>query len=303
MATVDAMKTLLAFGLGYSAAVLAARLRQDGWTVIGTGITPASLTRIAAAGFQPLRFDSETDNSGIPEAIAAATGILVSIPPGADGDPVLARHAGDLADAPNLAWAGYLSTVGVYGDHNGGWVEETTPPHPVSQRSKERLAAEEGWLRLSRQQGVPVQIFRLSGIYGPGRNAVERLQEGEKQRIVKPGQVFNRIHVEDIARTLAAAIARIEDGDPALLTDPVFNVTDDEPAPPQDVTEFAAKLLGIEPPPLIPFDSAALSPMARSFYGENKRVRNVRIKRDLGVKLLYPTYREGLSAIAASFKR
>jgi nucleoside-diphosphate-sugar epimerase len=295
------MKTLLAFGLGYSAAVLTGRLRQDGWTVIGTANTPAGLARIAAAGFLPLRFDSETDNPGIPEAIAAATHILVSIPPGTDGDPVLAHHAGNLADALNLAWVGYLSTVGVYGDHNGGWVDEATPPHPASQRSKERLRAEEGWLRLSRESGVPVQIFRLSGIYGPGRNALEHLLAGEKQRIVKPGQVFNRIHVEDIARTLAAAIARIDDGGPA--PPPVFNVTDDEPAPSQDVTEYAAKLLGMEPPPLVPFATAALSPMARSFYGENKRVRNDRIKRDLGVTLLYPTYREGLTAIAASLKR
>ncbi len=299
----DSMKTLLAFGLGYSAAVLAGRLRQDGWTVIGTANTPAGLARIAAAGFLPLRFDRETDSPAIPEAIAAATHILVSIPPGTDGDPVLARHAGDLADAMNLAWVGYLSTVGVYGDHNGGWVDEATPPHPASQRSEERLHAEEGWRRLSRESGVPVQVFRLSGIYGPGRNALEHLLAGEKQRIVKPGQVFNRIHVEDIAQTLAAAIARIADGDPALPAGPVFNITDDEPAPSQDVTEYAAKLLGIEPPPLVPFATATLSPMARSFYGENKRVRNDRIKRDLGVKLLYPTYREGLTAIAASLKR
>jgi nucleoside-diphosphate-sugar epimerase len=303
MAKVDPMKTLLAFGLGYSAAVLAGRLRQEGWTVIGTGTTPASLARIAAAGFLPLRFGRETDNPGVAEAIATATHILISIPPGTGGDPVLARHAAGLADAANLAWAGYLSTVGVYGDLNGGWADEATAPRPVSQRSKDRLRAEDGWRQLSRASGVPVQIFRLSGIYGPGRNALERLLAGEKQRIAKPGQVFNRIHVDDIAQTLAAAIARIDDSGPALPADPVFNVTDDEPAPSQDVTEFAAKLLGIEPPPLVPFDTAALSPMAKSFYGENKRVRNDRIKRDLGVKLLYPSYREGLTAIAASLKR
>ncbi len=293
------MNTLLAFGLGYSAKALASRLSNDGWAIIGTGRGPASLARIAGAGFLPLYFDGEGDNPDVSDAIRAASHILISIPPQEDGDPVLKHHADDLADAPNLKWIGYLSTIGVYGDHGGGWVDETTPPKPQSQRSKDRLAAEEAWRRLSEETGVPVQIFRLPGIYGLGRNPLEKLLAGEKQRIVKPGQVFNRIHVDDIVQVLAAAIHRLDGGERALSSDPVFNVSDDEPAPPQDVTAFAAQLIGIEPPPLVDFTEAELSPMARSFYAENKRVRNERIKCDLGVKLMYPTYREGLQAIHA----
>jgi nucleoside-diphosphate-sugar epimerase len=300
MGEMASMKALLVFGLGYSASVFAARMRSEGWAVTGTSTTPENLARIAEAGFVPMRFDGETENPDLSHAIAAATHVLVSVPPGAAGDPVLMQYANELACAPNLAWIGYLSTVGVYGDRAGAWVDETTQPQPLSRRSQERLCAEYGWLDLTHKNGVPVQIFRLPGIYGPGRNALEQLAGGEKQRVYKPGQVFNRIHVADIAAVLAAAAVRAG----AHPTPPgaIFNVTDDEPAPPQDVIEFAAKLMGIEPPPLVPLEDAGLSPMARSFYAENKRVRNDKIKRELGAALLYPTYREGLSSLDAAMR-
>jgi len=195
---------------------------------------------------------------------------------------------------PKLAWIGYLSTVGVYGDHGGGWVDETTPLKPVSQRSVERVAAEGAWEAIAASRGVPLAILRLSGIYGPGRNAFVNLAEGKARRLVKPGQVFNRIHVEDIAGSLQ------------LLADDaiggIFNVTDDEPAPPQDVVEFAAKLAAVPVPPEIDFDTATLSPMARSFYGENKRVSNARMKRT-GYTFSYPTYREALAALIGDYNQ
>jgi nucleoside-diphosphate-sugar epimerase len=213
----------------------------------------------------------------------------MSIPPAADGDPVLLRCRGALAEAKPRALV-YLSTVGVYGDHGGAWVDETSPCRPITPRR--RLAVEDDWRRFSERSGVPVAILRLAGIYGPGRSPFERLREGSAQRVAKPGQIFNRIHVEDVAATIEAAFARRATG--------VFNGADDEPAPPQDVVAHAAALLGMPPPQEVAFEAADLSPMARSFYGENKRVRNTRIKRALGVRLAYPSYREGLAAILAA---
>jgi len=295
------LSTLLAFGLGYSAAALGARLLGEGWAVIGTGRSPDSLSRIASQGFSPLAFDGESVSAGVLDALREATHIVVSAPPGERGDPVLQLCGDAIANTPKLQWIGYLSTIGVYGDHNGAWVDEATPPTPVSARSKERLTAENAWLSLSAETGVPSQIFRLAGIYGPGRNPLEKLLAGEKQSVFKPGQVFNRTHVDDIGSVLQAAIEKTRAEDPAILN-PVFNVTDDEPAPPQDVTAYAAKLLRRAPPALIPIEQADLSPMARSFYSENKRVRNARIRNDLGVVLRHPTYREGLSAIYDSMR-
>jgi nucleoside-diphosphate-sugar epimerase len=286
-------KSLLALGMGYSAAALGRRLRARGWRVMGTTRDRDGFQRIAAQGFDLLAFDGETAAPALLDAIAEATHIVVSAPPDERGDPVLRVCGEAIAAAPRLEWIGYLSTIGVYGDHGGGWVNEETPPNPSSARSRERLAAENAWLALPNAR---VQIFRLSGIYGPGRSAIEKLLAGDRQTVFKPGQVFNRIHVEDIAATLEAAIAR-------ETPSRVFNITDDEPAPPQDVTAFAAGLLGMAPPPLTPIEGAALSPMARSFYAENKRVRNERIKRELGVELAYPTYREGLIAIHGALKQ
>ncbi len=205
---------------------------------------------------------------------------------------MLRHHARDLESSASLGWIGYLSTIGVYGDRRGGWVDEATPPDPTSERSRRRVEAENAWLAFGARTGRRVEIFRLAGIYGPGRSAIERLREGSVQNIIKPGQVFNRIHVEDIARTLRAAI----DG---RGRHQVYNVADDEPAPPQDVIAFAADLLQIPPPPPIALADAQLSPMAASFYAESKRVGNSRLRLDLRVELKFPSYREGLRAIVA----
>ncbi|MEZ5851441.1 MAG: SDR family oxidoreductase [Hyphomicrobiaceae bacterium] len=284
------MSDLLCLGLGYSARMVATRLAREGWRIAGTAREAGGLDRIADAGWRALPFDAAAPSPALAAALRAATHVLVSIPPDAAGDPVLRCHGDDLRQAAGLCWIGYLSTVGVYGDHAGGWVDEATPPAPVSQRSRWRVAAEAEWLAAGAACAVPVQVFRLAGIYGPGRSAIDSLRAGTARRIVKPGQVFNRIHVEDIATTVLAGMAHPE-------ATGLFNVTDDEPAPPQDVVAFAASLLGVPPPPEMPFETAELSPMARSFYGETKRVANGRIKRALGVTLRYPSYREGLAAI------
>ncbi len=287
------MSRLLCLGLGYSALYLARRLRREGWHVTGTARTREAADAIAAEGFAALVFDGIEPCVGLPAALRDATHVLVSVPPGEAGDPVLAHHADDIADAPAVAWIGYLSTIGVYGDHKGGWVDETTPPHPVSARSRQRLAAEEAWRALGAGADKRVQVFRLSGIYGPGRSAIDRLRAGTAQRIVKPGQVFNRIHVADIAAVLASAIAGRGRHD-------LYNLADDEPAPPQDVVAYAAQLLHMPPPPEIAFEDADLSLMAKSFYVENKRVSNARLHRDLGLDLKFPSYRQGLRAILAA---
>jgi nucleoside-diphosphate-sugar epimerase len=269
--------TLLSFGHGYCARALAAAL-PDGWQVIGTTRDPAK-----AAADPVLRVWPGNDLA--PE-IAIATHVLLSIAPDTDGDPVFRALGPALAAAPHLVWVGYLSTTGVYGDHGGGWVDEDTPLAPATRRGEMRVRAERQWQSLD----LPLHIFRLAGIYGPGRGPFAKVRAGTARRIVKPGQVFSRTHVEDIAQVLAASIARPDPG-------AVCNVCDDDPAPPQDVIAHAAGLLGLPVPPAIPFDQADLSPMAASFYAESKRVRNDRIKSDLGVRLRYPTYREGLAAL------
>lgn len=279
---------LLVFGPGYSALAAIARLQEAAESVVATARSVERARMLEARGIEPVFFAGET-SAELGDAIAGATHILVSIPPGEAGDPVLTVTAPAVAAAPELRSVVYLSTVGVYGDHAGAWVDETTAPNPKSARSMARLAAEAAWCGHVTRAGAPLAILRLAGIYGPGRNALANLRDGTARRIVKPGQVFNRIHVADIASAVAAAFR--------LGVDGIFNVTDDEPGPPQDVIAFAAGLLGIDPPPEIPFDSAELSPMARSFYGENKRVRNDRLKNELGLELAYPTYREGLRAL------
>ena len=286
------MNKLLCFGFGYSAMALAHRLAAKGWDVSGTVRSADRAEAIQAAGFTPVLFSGDEPRADVQTAILGATHLLVSIPPGNEGDPVLRHHQAHLIDAPDLKWLGYLSTVGVYGNWDGAWVSEEDEPRPVSERSRARVAAERAWLDLATTHGLPVHIYRLAGIYGPRRNALENLKKGTARRIHKPGQVFNRIHVEDIAAVLEASIVKSDPG-------AIYNVTDDEPSPPQDVVAFAADLLGLTPPPLIPFEEAGLSPLGRSFYGENKRVKNSRIKSELGVVLTYPTYREGLAAILA----
>ena len=273
--------TILMLGHGYSAAALAARL--PGWQVLGTTRSPGPLAREAEV--QALRW---SDAGAVEAAIAGAEAILVSIPPADGGDPALRRYGAALARSP-ARWVGYLSATAVYGDRQGGWVDEDGALEPVNARSRWRVAAERAWLAT----GLPVMLFRLAGIYGPGRSALDRLREGRAHRIVKEGQVFSRIHVDDIAAVLGAAMAR---GRPGRA----YNVADDAPTPPEEVVVFAAALLGLRPPPAIPFAEAGLSPMARSFYAESKRVANRRIRDELGVALAYPSYREGLRAILAA---
>jgi nucleoside-diphosphate-sugar epimerase len=277
---------LLCFGLGYSARVLAGRLIGEGWEVLGTARDRD--VAVVPRGCVMHRFDRQ---HRLPAAaFDGVTHILVSIPPDAEGDPALDAHENDIAALPTLAWLGYLSTTGVYGDRGGGWVDEDSGLHPSGERGRRRIAAETGWLDLWRRHRVPVHVFRLAAIYGPGRGPFHGLRVGAAKRIAKPGQVFSRIHVEDLASVLSASIARPRPG-------AVYNVCDDEAAPPEAVVAYAAGLLGVEPPALVPFEQAKLSPMARSFYDDNKRVSNARMKTELGVALRHPTYREGLRAI------
>jgi nucleoside-diphosphate-sugar epimerase len=285
--------TLLVFGFGFTALHGLDRFRTRFLRIAGTVRTPEKAERLAAAGVTPRLFGPDAADPALAGDIAEATHLLLSIPPDAGGDPVLRRFGHDLAAARRLRWIGYLSTIGVYGDHGGAWVDEATPPAPTSARSRQRLAAEEGWLAFGRRSGVATQVFRLAGIYGPGRNALANLKEGTAKRIVKPGQVFNRVHAADIAAALLASMDRPRAG-------AVYNVADDEPAPPQDVVAYAAALLGLSPPPEIPFEEAALSPMGRSFYSESKRASNRLLKEELGVALRFPTYREGLGALHAA---
>ncbi len=276
---VGAMPVLLSLGHGFSAAALARLLIPQGWTVIGTTRSAAKAEALRAAGVQPLLWPGD-----LGPALAQATHILSSAAPDAQGDPFL-RAAPGIALAP-AEWVGYLSTTGVYGDHQGGWVDETTPLTPTSDRGRWRVLAEDQW----RATGLPLHIFRLAGIYGPGRGPFEKVRDGTARRIIKPGQVFSRIHVDDIAQVLAASIARPNPG-------AAYNLCDDDPAPPEDVLAEAARLLGLPEPPAIPYDQAEMTPMARSFYAESKRVRNDRIKSELGVALRYPDYRSGLRAL------
>lgn len=284
---------MLFLGLGYSAAYVATQQQARGWKISGTARSSAGADRIAARGWRGIVFDGESPSSDLVAALNEATHVLVSIPPELRGDPALHLHRSAFAKAPLLRWIGYFSTVGVYGDAGSDWVDETTPCTPASERGKRRLQAERDWQALGAARKTPVTVLRLPGIYGPGRSAIDAIRSGTARRIIKPGQVFNRIHVEDIAAAVLAALDRPE-------RDGVYNVTDDEPSPPQDVVAFAAALLGVPPPPEVPFEMADLSPMARSFYGESKRVSNARLKRELGFVLKHPTYREGLAAIAAS---
>ena len=298
------MTSLFCFGMGYSALELAGRLAPRGWTVAGTATSAAGIARLEQLGFEAHAFEGHAHSQAPTQAddiqpidaklasrVDTITHAVLSVPPDSAGDPVLRRFGRALASAPNLRWIGYLSTIGVYGDHQGGWVDETTPPTPGSERSRRRIEAETAWQEFGTKTNCKIQIFRLAGIYGPGRSAIDNVLDGSARRIIKPGQVFNRTHVADIARVLEAAI--LKPCNPAI-----FNVTDDEPARPQDVIAFAAGLLNVPVPPGINFDEATFSPMGRSFYSENKRVRNDLIKTALGITLQYPTYREGLTALA-----
>ena len=280
------MNRLLCFGLGYSARVLAARLAAVGWCISGT-----SRSDEPSAARSTVPFDRDRSLSA--SAFEGVTHILVSIPPENRGDVVLDLHASHIAAMPRLRWLGYLSTTGVYGDRGGSWVDETSELRPTGERGRRRVIAEEGWLDLWRRHGVPVHIFRLAGIYGPGRSSFDALRAGTAKRIDRPGQVFSRIHVDDLAAVLLASIERPRPG-------AIYNVCDDEPASPADVVAYAAALLDAPLPPLVSFAEADLSPMARSFWDDNKLVSNTLIKKELGVRLRYPNYRAALAAILAA---
>lgn len=282
---------LVIFGLGYSAGFFARAALAKGWDVTGTVRSAEKAGELSRQGLHTLVFGGFAVSTPLAKVLAEADAVLVSAQPDESGDPVLGALADKLAAAENLRWIGYLSTIGVYGDHGGAWIDESAECRPTSRRSRQRLKIEQDWLAFGAKSGKAVQIFRLSGIYGPGRNAITKLQAGTANRLIKPGQVFNRIHVDDIAGVLMASLEKPRPG-------AVYNVTDDEPAPPQDVVSFAAEVARLEPPPETPFDPAKLSPMAASFYGENKRVSNALVKRELGYAFRYPDYRQALRDLA-----
>jgi len=283
---------LFCFGLGYSAAALARRLLAEGWQVTGTCRDESRAAELRPLGITPVLFNGAHPIADLGRHLAAATHLVSSVPPNETGDPVLALHGAEIAEAAkHLDWIGYLSTTGVYGDRGGDWVDETSALTPSGARGRRRLDSERAWLALPQ----PAHLFRLAGIYGPGRSALDTVRSGKAKRIVKPGQVFSRIHVDDIVAVLMASMARPDPGT-------AYNVCDDDAADPAEVIAFACDLLGVTPPPEVPFAEAELSPMARSFYDDNKRVRNDRIKRALGVSLRYPSYREGLRALLAAGK-
>lgn len=281
---------LFCFGLGYTALRLAEHLAVRGWTVAGTCRGGENLQALSTGKIEAHIFDRDHPLAGT--ALDGATHLLSSVPPDDSGDPVVDLAGETIAAMPGLQWAGYLSTTGVYGDRGGAWVDETAEPAPTGARGTRRLAAERSWLELWRAYGVPVHVFRLAGIYGPGRSALDRVRVGVAQRVVKPGHVLSRIHVDDIVQVLDASMRRPDPG-------AVYNVCDDEPAAQAEVVAYACSLLGLTPPPEVPVEEADLTPAGRSFYAESRRVRNERIKRELGVTLNYPSYREGLAALLA----
>jgi NAD-dependent epimerase/dehydratase family protein len=280
---------LFCFGFGYSAQALARRMSARTVSLAGTR-TSVGGEDAAPLGARLAEFKGDAASAEVEGLLAGTTHALVSIPPDLEGDAVLRHFRGELAGLGDLAWVGYLSTVGVYGDWHGQWVDETSPTRPISERGLRRVQAERAWLAFGKDTGKRVEVFRLAGIYGPGRSVIDTLRAGTARRIVKPGQVFNRIHVDDVAQALAAAI----DKDTGHR---IYNVGDDEPAPPQDVVAHAAELMGLPVPPEVALEAAGLTGMAASFWVECKRVSNARIKGALGVELMYPTYREGLRAL------
>jgi nucleoside-diphosphate-sugar epimerase len=280
------------FGMGYSSLATARAMHREidpDLPISGTTRTEDGAELLADTAYRIHVFDGVHPGTTLAADLRQATHAVLSIPPDDDGDPALNLHRDTLDAARDLQWLGYFSTVGVYGNFDGAWVDEAAPTRPINRRSKLRVEVEAQWRAYAESRGLPLMILRLAGIYGPGRSAFDRLRDGTARRIVKPGQVFNRIHVDDIGRVTALAAQRRLGG--------VFNLADDEPAPPQDLVAYAADLLGVPPPPEIAFETAEMTPMARSFYSDNKRVSNRAIKQALGIELLHPTYRQGLDAI------
>ena len=294
----DFRPRLFCFGLGYSACMLARVLRAEGWHIAGTTQGSARVEALRREGFDVFEFDRGKPIADAAAALAGSTHLLSTVPPDRFGDAVLDHHAADIGRIEGLVWAGYLSTTGVYGDTGGEKVVESAPLRASTARSRRRIAAENRWSTMWRESGVPVHVFRLAGIYGPGRSAFDQIAAGRAKRVHRPGYLFSRVHVADIVNVLTASMRHPNPG-------AVYNVCDDEPAAQADVVAYACELLGIDPPPLVSFDEARdrLSPMARSFWSDNRRVDNSRIKRELNVRLRYPDYRRGLEAILAAERR
>jgi nucleoside-diphosphate-sugar epimerase len=282
-------KKLFCFGFGYTAGFLAEKLIAHGWKVSGTTTSPEKRDFLRKNGIEAFLFDRIHNIPDPVHAFSGVTHVLLSIPPDIDGDPVFNAHGRDLAALKTLEWAGYLSTTAVYGDQDGAWVNEGTPPAPASRRGSLRLKAEEQWHALCFNEGLPLHTFRLAGIYGPNRSALDSVRSGLAHCIDKPGHVFNRIHVEDIVQVLIASINKPTPGS-------LYNLADDMPSASHDVIRFACNLLGMEAPPMVPFNQAEMAPIVRSFYKDNKRVHNDLIKDELGVQLIHPDYRHGLTA-------
>tara|TARA_Y100001936_G_C16093723_1_gene689330 strand:+ start:12342 stop:13238 length:897 start_codon:yes stop_codon:yes gene_type:complete len=285
------IKKLFCFGFGFSAQALAERLLVKKWIVSGTCRTKDK--KVSLKDVITYSFDGTHACKEILEAISDATHLLISIPPQISGDVVLKNFSSDIAKNKNLEWIGYISSTGVYGDTQGKWVDESSPLQPSTELNERRVKSELAWLKMARENGCPVMVFRCVGIYGPGRNLLISAQQDRARRIDKPGLVFSRIHVADLAQTLEASIKNPKPGE-------IYNVCDDKPAPPSEAVEYAFKLLKISPPPLIHFDSADLPEVVRGFYKNCKRVSNKKIKEELGVKLKYPNYRSGLDSIFRS---
>ncbi len=282
-------QNLFCFGFGYTAGFLADSLASGGWEVAGTTTDPDKKISLRKRGVRAHIFDRHHPVPDPFQTFEDVTHIMLSVPPDAEGDPVFDVHAADLSALKRLKWVGYLSTTAVYGNQDGNWVDETTPPAPDTRRGSLRLKAERQWQSLYLNEGVPLHIFRLSGIYGPGRSAIDAVRSGTATRIEKPGHAFNRIHVSDIAQTLIASMHKPNPGS-------IYNLADDAPSPSHEVISFACNLLALDVPPLIPFDRADMPPIVRSFYKDNKRIRNDKIKNQLGVRLIHPDYRSGLQA-------
>ncbi len=284
---------LLCLGYGYTARAFAALKRAEGWRIAGTTTSPEKVAAMKGDGVEAHVWSGGGFDASWLDSVDA---ILVSTPPGDAGCPAFNAASAAIAErAKQFRWIGYLSTNGVYGDYDGAWVSEESDLRATSPRALRRIEAEQTWLALAEANNLPLIVFRLPGIYGPGHSAIDTVRAGKAKRIYKEGQVFSRMHVDDIAAALAASMEKPQ-------THHLYNLADDEPAPPQDVIEYACALLGVDPPPLVAIEDADLSPMAKSFYADNKRVSNQRLKDALGISLKYPTYREGLKAILAAEK-
>lgn len=283
---------LFCFGMGFSSQALAKRLVPQGWEVSGT--VRGAQDEIKAKNISVCSYDGAHFTVEISAAISRSTHLLITIPPQPSGDVVLKNFAEEISSARHLQWIGYISSTGVYGDTQGEWVDESSPLLASTDRNRQRIEVESAWLKIGKDHGLPVMIFRCVGIYGPGRNLLVSVRQGRARRIDKPGLVFSRIHSEDLAQTLEASMKKPQPGE-------VYNVSDDCPSPPAEAVEYACSLLGVKPPPLVPYEKADLSPTARGFYSANKRISNKKIKEELGVNLRYPDYRSGLKALLKDF--